>query len=138
MPRTNALQNVSVSYNGTSLQTHLNTASWNAVTEVIETTTFASSAMEQAAGAASFSIEVGGDWSKTLDDILRPDTISPPDTLRTLVFYLGPVASRVTYTWTGSTTVGAFISNYTVNADNPMNKLTWSGTLTISGAPVVS
>ncbi len=35
-------------------------------------------------------------------------------------------------------TTGAFISNYTINADNPMGDITWSGTLTISGSPVIS
>lgn len=138
MARTRALQNVSVSYNGSSLQSHLNQASLEATVEAIESTTFASAAQEQGPGAPSFSVSVGGPWSKTLDDILRPDVITPPDTLRTLVYYVGPSASRVTYTWTGSTTVGAFISDYTINADDPMGDITWSGTLTVSGAPTVS
>lgn len=138
MARTKALQNVSVSYNGSSLQAYLNQASLEATVEAIESTTFASAAMEQGPGAPSFSVSVGGPWSKALDDILRPDVITPPDTLRTLIYYVGPAASRVTYTWTGSATVGAFISDYTVNADNPMGDITWSGTLTVSGAPVIS
>ncbi len=95
--------------------------------------------MEQGPGAPSFSIDIGGPWSKTLDDFLRPDVLTPPDTLKTLVYFVGPSGSRVTYTWTASgTTTGAFISNYTINADNPMGDITWSGTLTISGSPVIS
>ncbi len=139
MARTKALQNVGITYDGDNLQSHLNTASFNAVVEAIESTTFASSAMEQGPGAPSFSIDIGGPWSKTLDDFLRPDVLTPPDTLKTLVYFAGPSASRVTYTWTASgTTTGAFISNYTINADNPMGDITWSGTLTISGSPVIS
>ncbi len=138
MARTKALQNVGITYDGDNLQSHLNTASLNATVEAIESTTFASSAMEQGPGAPSFSIDIGGPWSKTLDDFLRPDVLTPPDTLKTLVYFVGPSASRVTYTWTGSTTVGAFISNYVVNADNPMGDITWSGTLTVSGSPVIS
>ena len=139
MARTKALQNVGITYDGDNLQSHLNTASLNAVVEAIESTTFASTAMEQGPGAPSFSIGIGGPWSKTLDDFLRQDVITPPDTLKTLVYFVGPVASRVTYTWTASgTSVGAFISNYTINADNPMGDITWSGTLTISGAPSIS
>jgi hypothetical protein len=138
MTRTKALQNVSVTYNSVSLQAHLNQVSLETTVEAIESTTFASSAQEQGPGAPSFSISVGGPWSKTLDDALRPDLITPPTTLRTLVYYVGPSGSRVTYTWTGTTTVGAFISDYTVNADDPMGDISWSGTLTISGAPVIS
>ena len=139
MARTKALQNVGITYDSDNLQSHLNTASFNAVVEAIESTTFASSAMEQGPGAPSFSIDIGGPWSKTLDDFLRPDVLTPPDTLNTLVYFVGPSASRVTYTWTASgTTTGAFISNYTINADNPMGDITWSGTLTISGSPVIS
>ena len=138
MARTKALQNVGITYDGDNLQSHLNTASMNATVEAIESTTFASSAMEQGPGAPSFSVDIGGPWSKTLDDFLRPDAITPSDTLKTLVYFVGPSGSRVTYTWTGSTTVGAFISNYTINADNPMGDITWSGTLTVSGAPTIS
>lgn len=138
MTRTKALQNVSVTYNSVSLQAHLNQVSLETTVEAIESTTFASNAQEQGPGAPSFSISVGGPWSKTLDDALRPDLITPPTTLRTLVYYVGPSGSRVTYTWTGTPTVGAFISDYTVNADDPMGDISWSGTLTISGAPVIS
>lgn len=139
MARTKALQNVGITYDGDNLQPHLNTASYNAVVEAIESTTFASTAMEQGPGAPSFSIDIGGPWSKTLDDFLRPDVLTPPDTLKTLVYFVGPVAARVTHTWTGSgTTTGAFISNYTINADNPMGDISWSGTLTVSGSPVIS
>lgn len=138
MARTKALQNVSITYNGSSLQAHMNQASLEQTVEAIESTTFVSSAMEQGPGAPSFSFSIGGPWSKTLDDILRPDVLTPPDTLRTLVYYVGPAASRVTYAWTDSTTVGAFVSDYSVSADNPMGDITWTATLTISGAPVIS
>ena len=139
MARTKALQNVGITYDGDNLQSHLNTASFNAVVEAIESTTFASSAMEQGPGAPSFSIDIGGPWSKTLDDFLRPDVLTPSDTLKTLVYFVGPSGSRVTYTWTASgSTTGSFISNYTINADNPMGDITWSGTLTISGSPSIT
>ena len=39
---------------------------------------------------------------------------------------VGPSGSRVTRTWTGSATVGAFISNYKINADNPMGDIVWT------------
>jgi hypothetical protein len=139
MARTKALQNVGITYDGDNLQSHLNTASLEAVVETIDATTFASSAQVQGPGAPSFSISIGGPWSKALDDFLRPDAITPSDTLKTLVYFVGPSASRVTYTWTASgSEVGSFISNYTINADNPMGDVVWSGTLTVSGAPTIS
>lgn len=72
MARTKALQNVGITYDGDNLQPHLNAATLNATVEAIESTTFASSAMEQGPGAPSFSVDIGGPWSKTLDDFLRP------------------------------------------------------------------
>ena len=59
MARTKALQNVGVTYDGDNLQSHLNTGSLNATVEAIESTTFASSAMEQGPGAPSFSVDIG-------------------------------------------------------------------------------
>ncbi len=122
---------------GSALQAHLNTTAFESVVEALEATTFASSARETLPGASGFSLQIGGPWSKTLDDIVRPDVISP-GTMRTLVYFVGPSASRVTYTWTAAGNVGAFFSNYTITADDPMGDIQWSATLTVSGAPVVS
>lgn len=132
------LQNIAITYNASSMAAHLDQASLEATVETIDTTTFASAAQEKTPGATSYSIPVGGPWSKALDDILGADTVSPPSTLRDFVYQIGPSGNRATYTWTGSATVGAFISDYKVQADDPMGTIKWSGTLTISGAPVRS
>lgn len=135
---TRALTNRVLTYNGSNITAHLNKASMKAVIKVIDSTTLASSAQENTPGATSYTVPVGGPWSKALDDILGADADSPPTTLRTFVDQVGPSANRVTRTWTGSTTVGAFISDYSVDTDDPLGDITWSGTLTISGAPVRS
>jgi len=132
------LQNIVITYNSNAMAAHLDQASLEATVETIDTTTFASTGQEKTPGATSYSIPVGGPWSKALDDILGADTVAPPSTLRTFVYQIGPVSDRVTYTWTGSSTVGAFISDYKVQADDPMGVIKWSGTLTISGAPTRS
>ena len=138
MARTKALQNVGITYDGDNLQPHLNTATLNATVEAIESTTFASSAMEQGRGA----VVLGGHRRAVEQDARRLPAAGRGYAVRHAEdarLLRGPSGSRVTYTWTASgTTTGAFISNYTINADNPMGDITWSGTLTVSGAPTIS
>jgi hypothetical protein len=130
------LKHVAVSYHGLALAPFLNQASLDNTVEAVDTTTFDSDGKESAPGTPGFSVSVGGPWAKALDDVLGPDGISPPDVLRTLVYTVGPVGGQVIRTWTGSATVGAFISDYKIDASDPMGMITWSGTLTVSGAPV--
>jgi hypothetical protein len=132
---TKGLQNIALTYNSNAMAAHLDSASLEAVVNAIGTTTFASAAEETSPGATKYSVPVGGPWSKALDDILGADAVSPPSTLRSLVYQVGPVGNRVTYTWTGSATVGAFVADYKILADDPLGNIKWSGTLNISGAP---
>jgi hypothetical protein len=125
-----ALTNVQITYDGDSLEEHLNQASMEAVIAEIDTTVLSSTAGEKIAGLGNWSVPVGGLWSATLDGYLGPDAVSPPSTLKTLAV----VIATVTYTWT----TNAFLSNYRVNADNPGGAITWSGTLSVSGNPVRS
>ena len=132
-----SLQNIVITYNAlATMASYLDQASLEMVVETVDTTTLASTGQEKSPGATSYSVPVGGPWAKALDDVLGADAVSPPTTLRNFVYQIGPVASRVTYTWTGSEFVGAFISDYKVVADDPMGVIKWTGTLTISGAPV--
>jgi hypothetical protein len=126
--------NVTVTYNSNALTAHLNSTSVEAVVNAIETTHFSSTGAEKIAGTGNWTVNVGGDWSSTLSGYLTPDAVSPPATLRTMVVVIG----GVTYTWTSSSTVGAFIGNLTVDASDPNTKITWKATLEVSGAPVVS
>lgn len=126
--------NVTVTYNSNALTNYLNTTSVEAIVNEIETTHFGSSGAEKIAGTGNWTVNVGGDWSSTLNGYLSPDAVSPPSTLRTLVVVIGASGAQATYTWT----TNAFISNYTISADDPNGKITWSGTLAVSGAPVVS
>jgi hypothetical protein len=129
------LQNVGVTYNALNLIPYLNQASLQATVQAVDTTNLGSTGQEQSPGAPSFSVPVGGYWAKELDDVLGPDAISPPTTQRTLVVSFGPSGSKVIFTWTGGTYTGAFISDYQIQASDPLGQLTWSGTLTCSGAP---
>lgn len=125
--------NITISYNSNALAPHLNQASIEGIVAEIETTDLASTAQEKIPGLGGWSVPVGGFWSDTLDGYLAPDAISPPASLRTLVVVLGPSGAQVTLTFTSA----AFISNYRVSAE-PSGALTWSGTLSVSGAPTRS
>lgn len=133
--RVTILKNITITYNNFDLTPYLNTASLENTVETIDTTTFDSDGKENAPDAPGFSTKIGGPWTKTLDDALAPDISTPPATLRTLVYTLGPTGAKVIRTWTGAETTGAFISNYTIDASDPMGNLTWSGDLTLSGVP---
>ncbi len=136
MARTKALKNVSLTYNAVDITPYLNQASMQNAAEAIDTTVFSSDGKENTPGSPNYSFSVGGPWEKALDDVLGVDAGSPPTTLRSLVYSVGPTSGKVIRTWTGSTTVGAFISDYTIDASDPNGAIVWSGTLTISGVPV--
>jgi hypothetical protein len=138
MARMKALENIAFSYNGTALEAHMNSFQDENGVEIVDTTTFASTGQQQAPGAPNYSFSIAGPYSKAVDDVFRPDLISPPDTLRTIVASVGPTGSKVTKTWTGSDAVGGFVSSYTRSADNPLGDVTWQATITMSGIPTVT
>lgn len=123
---------ITVTYNSNALTGYLNQASLEGIVQEIETTDLASTAQEKIPGLGGWNVPVGGFWDATLDGYLGPDAVSPPASMRTLAVVIGS-GSTVTYTWTSN----AFISNYRVSAE-PSGALTWSGTLSVSGAPTRS
>lgn len=128
-----ALSNVTVTYNGTAITGYLNQASLQAVVNAIDTTVLNSTGATKIPGLADWTINVGGFWAKALHDVLNPDTVTPPSTMRTLIVVIGESGSQATYTWTTS----AFISNYQWSAD-PTTAIPWTGVLSVSGAPTMS
>lgn len=121
--------NVTVVFNSNALTNYLNTSSLDAVVNQIETTDFGdSNATTSIAGLGTWTITLGGPWDSVLDGYIAPDMISPPTTLRTLVYTVGGVI----YTWTTNT----FFTAYTGAAPSPSDGLQWTGTIQGSGAPV--
>ena len=129
-----AAGNITVVYNSFSMTPYLTDTSLEMIVNAIDTTNLASTGGEQIPGVTDYRVPVSGDWAKALDDVLAPDAISPPTTLRTLVVTVGPGGSVATYTFTNK----AFVGQYSFKPDNPKGKLTWSGQLEISGAAVRS
>lgn len=131
-----SIGNMVVTYNGTNITAYLNQASLEMIADEIDTTNLASTAQEKSAAVPGFSVPVGGFWMAALDAVLGAAAISPPtSTLHALIVQIGPSGNRATYTWTASATVGAFVSDYKIEASDPMSMLTWSATLAVSGAP---
>lgn len=128
-----SLGNITVTYNGTAITSYLNTASLQAVVAAIDTTVLNSTAGEKIAGLADWTINVGGLWAKALHDLLNADCVTPPATLRTLVIVIGASGAQATYTWT----TNSFISDYSWSVE-PTGAITWSGALSVSGAPTMS
>jgi len=126
--------NVTVTYNSTEITDYLNQQSLEAIVNEIDTTNLGSTSNEKTPGSVNWAVNVGGFWAKALDDLLGPDAVTTPTTLRTLAVVIGASGAQVTYTWTSN----SFVGNYRVEAADPTGVITWSGTLAVSGAPTRS
>jgi len=122
--------NVVCTYNSQNITAYMNTASLQAAVNELDTTNLAGSGATKIAGVGNWTDEVGGLWDEALDDIIGPDAVAPPATLRTFVVTI----ATVVYTWTSN----SFLSNYQIQASEAMGLITWSATLSLSGAPVRS
>ena len=120
--------NVTFTYNAVAITNYCNTGQMDAVVAAIDTTHFGSTAEESTPGSVKWKVDLGGNWDLALDNVLGPDSVSPPTTKRALVVVFGPASNRATYTWASGS---AFVSNYSIKAD-PKGMITWSGTLEIS------
>ena len=127
------LTNMVVTYNSTDISQYLNQASLEIVKDAIDTTNLASTGKETTPAAPGFTVPVGGFWMNALDAILGADAAATSDTLRALIVQIGPSGNRATYTRTATGNLGAFVSDYKVDASDPMGMITWSGTLSVSG-----
>lgn len=128
------LTNMVVTYNAQDISAYLNQASLEIIKEAIDTTNLASTGKENTPAAPGFSVPIGGFWMAALDAILGADAAATSDTLRALIVQIGPSGNRATYTRTASGNLGAFVSDYKVDGTDPMGMLTWSATLSVSGA----
>jgi hypothetical protein len=132
------LGNIAITYASLAMAPYLDGGSMDMVVEAVETTNLASTGKQSTPGAPSVSVPVSGFWDSALDAVLGADAVSPPTTLRNLTVQIGPSGNRRTYTLTGTSTVGAFISDYKIDFSDPMGMVKWSGTLTVSGIPTPS
>lgn len=121
--------NSTCTYNSTNISQYLNTNTLTNTIAELEATVLTSTAEETIAGLGSYELTLEGDWSKAIDDVLGPDSLS--GTKRTVVLTYGPGATDVTYTWTNQ----GFITNYEINA-TATDKIVLSATLRLNGAPL--
>jgi len=127
-----------VTYNGTNITAYCSQAAIEATVAEIDTTNLASTGAETSPASTSWSTPISGMLDKAVDDVLGKDGITAPSTMRDLVIVVGPGGDQTTFTWTGTTTVGATIENYTIAPTDPTQIITWSAALLISGGPVIT
>ena len=103
MARTKAFAKCRVTYDGDNLQSHLNTGALNATVEGDRVDDLRQRAMEQGPGRrrSRWTSAGRGQDARRLPAAGRGDAA---DTLKTLVYFVGPSGSRVTYTWTAAAT----------------------------------
>jgi hypothetical protein len=123
--------NAQVTYNAQNISQYLNTSALANTIAELEATVLTSTAQESIAGLGSYELTLEGDWSKAIDDILGPDSLT--GTKRTVVLTYGTGAQMVTYTWT----TNGFLTSYEINA-TATDKIVLSGTLRLNGAPTRS
>ena len=133
-----SLSNVAITYGALALAQYLDGGSLEMTVTAVETTNLASTGAQSTPGAPSVSVPLSGFWDKAVDDVLGADAVNPPTTLKNLTVQIGPTGNRVTYSLTGTSTVGAFISDYKIDFSDPMGMLKWTATLTVSGVPTKS
>lgn len=126
----------SVVYAGVDLTEYLKVGDLTGETEQLDTTSLADDYPTSEPGATAWRISLGGPLTKALDDLLGKDALGPPATMRNLVITIGETGNATTYTWTGTSAVGAFVSNYRVGPNVQFGEVPFRADLAVSGAPV--
>ena len=121
--------NVTATYNSNAITAYINQADTQSTFAQIDVTTLGDTGKVNIVDAAEWTINLAGPWHPTLDGYLAPDAVTP-GTKRTAVVTYSSGSSTVTYTWTSNAEIG----NYQIQAA-PGAAITWSATLTLSGAP---
>ena len=122
--------NTTVTYVTTEITDFVNQADMSSTLAQIDVTTLGDTGKVNIVDAAEWSINIGGPWHPTLDALLAVDVITP-GTKRNAVVTYSNGTSTVTYTWTANAEGGSYSITPTAGG-----AITWSATLTLSGAPV--
>lgn len=130
--------NFTVTYNGTNITAYCVGAEIAATVAEIDSTNLASTVAESSPAATTWTVNLNGHLSKNINDIMAKDALTTPATKRNLVITIGTSTDMSTYTWTGTTDEGAFISNYNIAPTESTALITWTAELGISGGPVRS
>lgn len=126
----------SVVYAGVDLTAYLKVGDLTGDTEPLDTMSLADDHPTTEPGATTWQINLGGPLIKALDDLIGKDAISPPATLRDLLITIGETGNATTYTWTGTSAVGAFVRNYRTGPNVQFAEVPFRADLAVSGAPV--
>lgn len=121
--------NTTVTFNSTAITNYCNKAGLKAAVDRIETTHFGSTAGETIAGDTTYSIPLAGDWDVALSSVLAPEVITTGTKRTAVIAFVGSTQTE-TWTWTSN----AEVQDYSIDS-GAGDKITWSATLSLSGAP---
>lgn len=131
--------NYTVVYGGVNMTQWITASDIEALVNVIDATNLASEFTETAPGGINWRVNCAGFISKETDDFFGKDAVSPPATMRNLNITIGHWPCTTTFTWIGTSAVGAFISNYKIGPNDPLKEgTTFRAELGISGGPDIS
>ena len=122
--------NTTVTYVATAITNYINQADLASTLQQIDVTTLGDTGKANIVDAAEWSINIGGPWHPTLDALIAVDAVTP-GTKRNAVITYSNGTNSVIYTWTANAEVG----NWNITSA-PGAAISWTATLTLSGAPV--
>ena len=128
------LGNVQVIFDGNNITGHLDAVKLSAAVSTPYTTVLSSTVDSKQPGLTKWVAELGGFWSKALDDIIGPEMVTPPegDSLKTCEIIVGQWNHQVGYWWTEA----AFVSRSRTEASVDVGMMRWEGEITLSGSPL--
>lgn len=135
-PYKSEASNFTVTLGGTNITAYLTQSEIAATVAEVDSTNLASTGAESAPAATTWTLNAQGFLDKASDDIFGRRALTPPSTYLDLVVTAGPTGAQTIYTWTGTTTEGAFIQTYTIPATEPTQLSTFTAEIGVSGGPV--
>lgn len=120
--------NTLVTYNSVNITPYINSVELAAAIDELEATNLASTVAQYSPSLANYSLSLGGDWVKALDDALGPDAITP--VVRTCVVkFTDEAGGWVQYSWAVS-----FLTGFSISS-TATGKIEHSPSLRLSGSP---
>lgn len=124
--------NIDVTFDGSSIKSHIQTMSLQANVKDVDTTVLSSTDVSKIGVSTEWTLTLAGPWTPTLDDIFGA-AISDEQTLVDCSVLLGQGLFQVGYEWTAA----AFVAQYRVAPDIE-GIIRYDATIKVNGAPTRS
>ena len=121
--------NLRVSFNGTAVESFIQSFGFGSATKIVDITNVASTDVEKLGTSVDWTLTFSGYWAKVLDDVFGA-AISSEQNKVTCIVQLGQGFASVFYQWT----LQAFVASYRVDP-KLQDVLMYDVTISLSGAP---